>query len=379
MNDRALRSVTVMQDERKGTPRHDEFVITVASELMAILCIAKDSDDFHKRINDIVVAYTFDGKPVRLKELKISNAIMKLMRQALLPNLVQTLEENPVIIHGGPFANIAHGCNSLIATSLALKLAPVVITEAGFGGDLGAEKFLDIKCRVGNLHPDCVVLVATIRALKMHGGQAFEELDNENIDALLKGVCNLEKHMENMAKYDVPTVICINHFDKDTENETKALIKWIESKGYDYAFCDGYSRGGVGSVAIAQKVKGVLENKESHYHPLYDVNDSIKNKIEIICKEIYGAKDVVYSDEALQQIDEYVRLGFDKTPICIAKTPLSLTDNPKILGRPEGFTITIREIRLSAGAGFLVALTGAVMTMPGLPKVPAAVKMEEEK
>ena len=225
MNDRALRSVTVMQDEKKGAPRHDEFVITVASEMMAILCIAKDEEDFHKRVNDIVVAYTFDNRPVRLKELKISNAIMKLMRQALLPNIVQTLEENPVIIHGGPFANIAHGCNSLIATSLALKLVPVVITEAGFGGDLGAEKFMDIKCRVGGLHPDCVVVVATIRALKMHGGQAFEELDNENIDALLKGVCNLEKHMENMAKYDVPSVICINHFDKDTEKVSLSLIE----------------------------------------------------------------------------------------------------------------------------------------------------------
>ena len=379
MNDRALRSVTVMQDEKKGQPRHDEFVITVASELMAILCLAKDADDFRKRVNDIVVAYTFDDRPVRLEELRISNAIMKLMRQALLPNLVQTLEENPVFIHGGPFANIAHGCNSIIATSLALKLAPVVITEAGFGGDLGAEKFMDIKCRVGELHPDCVVMVATIRALKMHGGQAFEDLDTENIDALLNGVCNLEKHMENMAKYDVPAVICINHFDKDTQAETEVLIKWIESKGYDYAFCDGYSRGGEGSVAIAEKVKFVLENKKSNYHPLYAVELPIKEKIDLICREIYGAKDIVYSENALKQIDEYIRLGFDKTPICIAKTPLSLTDNPKVLGRPKDFTMTIREIRLSAGAGFLVALTGAVMTMPGLPKVPAAVKMEDQK
>ena len=378
MNDRALRSVTVMQDEKKGTPRHDEFVITVASELMAILCIAKDSEDFHKRVNNIVVAYTYDNRPVRLEKLRISNAIMKLMKQALLPNLVQTLEENPVFIHGGPFANIAHGCNSLIATSLALKLAPIVITEAGFGGDLGAEKFLDIKCRVGGLHPDCVVMVATIRALKMHGGQAFENLDEENIEALLAGVCNLEKHMENMAKYDVPAVICINHFDKDTENETKALIKWIEEKGYNYAFCEGYSKGGEGSVALAKKVQETLQNKESHYHPLYDVNESIPDKINKICCEIYGAKDVSYSEEALKQIEDYVRLGFDKTPICIAKTPLSLTDNPKVLGRPKDFTITIREIRLSAGAGFLVPLTGAVMTMPGLPKVPAAVKMEEK-
>ena len=334
MNDRALRSVTVMQDEKKGQPRHDEFVITVASELMAILCISKDAEDFKNRVNNIVVAYTFD--------------------------------------------NIAHGCNSLIATSLALKLAPVVITEAGFGGDLGAEKFLDIKCRVGGLHPDAIVMVATIRALKMHGGQAFEDLDQENIEALLKGACNLEKHMENMSKYDVPAVICINHFTQDTKAETEALIKWIESKGYDYAFCDGYSRGGEGSVDLAKKVQYVLENKESHYHPLYDVNQPIPEKIAVICKEIYGASDVVYGEKALEQIKEYERLGFDKTPICIAKTPLSLTDNPKVLGRPENFVITIREIRLSAGAGFLVPLTGAVMTMPGLPKVPAAVKMENE-
>ncbi len=377
MNDRALRSVTVLQDEKKGTPRHDEFVITVASELMAILCLANDAEDFHKRVNDIIVAYNFDGEPVRLKQLRISNAIMKLMKMALLPNMVQTLEENPAIIHGGPFANIAHGCNSLIATKLALKLSPIVITEAGFGGDLGAEKFLDIKCRVGGLHPDCVVMVATIRALKMHGGQLFDDLATENVEALLKGTCNLKKHMDNMAKYGLPIVVCINHFDQDTEAETKALCNWCDEQGYEYAFCSGFRDGGKGASELAKKVKNVLDTKKSNYHLLYDVNKPVKEKIETICKEIYGAGEIVYSDAANKQIEDFEKLGFDKTPICIAKTPQSLTDDPKVLGAPTGFTITIREVRLSAGANFLVPLTGAVMTMPGLPKVPAAVKMED--
>lgn len=376
MNDRALRSVTVLQDEKKGQPRHDEFVITVASELMAILCLSKDAKDFHERIKQIIVAYNLDGEPVRLNDLKISNAIMKLMKMALLPNLVQTLEENPVIIHGGPFANIAHGCNSIIATKLALKLAPIVITEAGFGGDLGAEKFLDIKCRVGNLHPDCVVMVATIRALKMHGGQAFEDLDQENIDALLVGTCNLKKHMDNMAKYGLPVVVCINHFDQDTDKETEALCKWCNEQGYKYAFCSGFCDGGKGASELARKVVETLNTTESKYQPIYDTNLPIKEKIEIICKEIYGAGEIIYSDLANKQIEDFAKLGFDKTPICIAKTPQSLTDNPKVLGAPTGFTISIREVRLSAGANFIVPLTGAVMTMPGLPKVPAAVKME---
>ena len=304
--------------------------------------------------------------------------IMKLMKMALLPNIVQTLEENPAIIHGGPFANIAHGCNSLIATKLALKLAPIVITEAGFGGDLGAEKFLDIKCRVGGLHPDCVVMVATIRALKMHGGQLFEDLATENVDALLKGTCNLKKHMDNMAKYGLPVVVCINHFDQDTEAETKALCDWCDKQGYEYAFCSGFRDGGKGASELAVKVKKVLDTQVSNYHPLYDVNKPVKEKIETICKEIYGAGEIVYSDAANKQIEDFVKLGFDKTPICIAKTPQSLTDDPKVLGAPTGFTVTIREVRLSAGANFLVPLTGAVMTMPGLPKVPAAVKMEDQ-
>ena len=375
MNDRALRSVTVAQDDKKATPRHEEFVITVASELMAILCLAKDEKDFYDRIRKIIIAYDLDGKPVSLDALNINNAIMKLMRVALNPNLVQTLEENPVLIHGGPFANIAHGCNSLIATKMALKLAPVVITEAGFASDLGAEKFLDIACRAGGMKPDAVVMVATIRALKMHGGQLFEDLGNENVEALLNGVPNLKKHMDNIAKYGVPAVICINHFESDTEKETNALIKWCEENGYDFAFCSGFSNGSEGSVELAKRVVDVLKNKESHYHPLYDTKLSIKEKIEIISKEIYGAGEVVYTEDADRQIEEYTKLGYDKLPICIAKTPQSLTDNPKILGAPTGFTITIREVRLSAGAGFIVPLAGSVMTMPGLPKVPAATKM----
>lgn len=375
MNDRALRSITIAQDDKKATPRHEEFVITVASELMAILCLANDEEDFNRRVNNIIVAYNLDGEPIRLEQLHITNAINKLMKVALNPNLVQTLEENPVLIHGGPFANIAHGCNSLIATKLALKLAPVVITEAGFASDLGAEKFLDIACRVGQMKPDAVVMVATIRALKMHGGQLFEELDNENVEALMNGVCNLKKHMDNIAKYQVPAVVCINHFASDTEKETKALIKWCEEQGYDYAFCSGFADGGAGAVELAKRVNDVLNNKESHYRPLYDTNLPIKDKIEIIAKEIYGAGEIVYSDLAEQQIKDFTKLGFDKTPICLAKTPQSLTDNPKILGAPTGFTITIREVRLSAGANFIVPLAGSVMTMPGLPKVPAAVKM----
>lgn len=379
MNDRALRSVTVMQDEKKGAPRHEEFVITVASELMAILCLSVDEKDFVERVNNIMVAYSMEGKPIFLRDLRISNAILKLMKNALMPNLVQTLEENPCLIHGGPFANIAHGCNSLIATKLALKLAPIVITEAGFGADLGAEKFLDIACQVGELHPDAVVMVATIRALKMHGGQAFEDLDNENVEALKAGFCNLEKHMENIAKYKVPAVICINHFSSDTENETKALEQWCKEHNYKYAYCSAYQDGGKGASVLAKLVFDTLYSETSNYTPLYKKEEPVKVKIERICKEIYGAGEIVYSDAANKQIKDFEDLGYATNYICIAKTPQSLTDDPKVLGAPKGFTINIREVRLSAGAKFLVPLTGAVMTMPGLPKVPAAVKMEDQK
>ena len=377
MNDRALRKITISEVETKCAPRQEEFVITVASELMAILCLSADENDFMNRVNNIIVAYSYDNKPVFLKQLRISHAVMKLMITALNPNLVQTLEGNPAIIHGGPFANIAHGCNSIIATKMGLKLAPVVVTEAGFGADLGAEKFLDIKCRVAGLKPDAVVVVATIRALKMHGGQPFEELANENVEALKNGVCNLQKHIENVQKYDVPAIVCINHFASDTEAETAWLSKWCEDNGYDYAYCSAFADGGKGAEALARGVMNILENKKSNYHPLYDVNKPIKEKIETICKEIYGAGNVVYTEDAEKQIEDYTKLGFDKTPICIAKTPQSLTDDPKVLGAPKGFTVTIREVRLSAGANFIVPLTGAIMTMPGLPKVPAAVKMED--
>ena len=377
MNDRALRSVTVNLDEKKSEPRHDEFVITVASEMMAILCLSRDGEDFINRIKQIVIAYNFDGEPVKLEQLRISNAIYKLMKNAFNPNLVQTLEGNPAIIHGGPFANIAHGCNSIIATKMALKLAPVVVTEAGFGADLGAEKFLDIKCRVAGLKPDAVVVVATIRALKMHGGQPFEELANENVEALANGVCNLQKHIENVEKYGVPAIVCINHFASDTEAETAWLSKWCEDNGYDYAYCSAFADGAKGAEALAKGVMNILNSKKSNYHPLYDVNLPIKEKIEIIAKEIYGAGQVVYTDDANKQIEDFTKLGFDKTPICIAKTPQSLTDDAKVLGAPRGFTVTVKEVRLSAGANFIVPLTGAIMTMPGLPKVPAAVKMED--
>ena len=377
MNDRALRSVTVSQGEKKCSPRHDEFVITVASELMAVLCLASDPEDFIKRVKEIIVAYNFEGGVVRVKDLRISNAIYKLMKNAFDPNLVQTLEGNPCIVHGGPFANIAHGCNSLMATKMALKLAPIVVTEAGFGADLGAEKFLDIKCRVGGLKPDLTVMVATIRALKMHGGQPYEELANENVEALKKGLPNLKRHLENIAKYDVPTVICINHFESDTVEETRVLREWCKENGYDVAFCDAFTNGAKGAVELAKAVKYALDNKESHYHPLYDEKLPIKEKIEIVCKEIYRAKEVVYTDAALEQIESFSKLGYDKTPVCIAKTPLSFTDNAKVLGAPDDFVITIREVRISAGANFVVCLTGSIMTMPGLPAIPAAVKMED--
>lgn len=377
MNDRALRSVNVMQNEKKGQPRQDEFVITVASEMMAILCLSTSKEDFLSRINNIMIAYDLDGNPIYLKSLRISHAIYKLMKNAFNPNLVQTLEGNPCIIHGGPFANIAHGCNSLFATKLALKLSPIVITEAGFAADLGAEKFLDIKCRVGNLHPDCVVMVATIRALKLHGGVAFEDVEKENLDALKEGFKNLKQHMDNIALYGVPCVICINHFTSDTKNETKLLSEWCKENGYEVAYCDAYSKGGEGAIELASLVTKTLQNKTSNFKFLYDTNESVFDKIHRICTKIYRADDVEYSKEAIEQIENFVKLGYDKTPICIAKTPLSFSDNPKLIGTPKGFKIHIREVRLSSGANFLVPLAGSIMTMPGLPKVPAAVKMED--
>ena len=378
MNDRALRQIQVGLGKNNGTIHENGFMITVASEMMAIMCLAKDEEDFRDRVNKIIVAYTFEDKPVTVKDLKISNAIMKLMRQALKPNLVQTTEGNPTLVHGGPFANIAHGCNSIIALKLALKLGDIVVTEAGFGADLGAEKFMDICMRAAELKPDGVVMVATIRALKLHGGVPYEELDKENVDAVMKGIPNLQVHLENIKKYGCPVVVAINHFANDFEAEVKALSDWCKAEGYTVSFVDSFLKGGEGSIDLANKVVDMLEHEESHYHPLYDVNASIKEKIETISKEIYRAKDVEYSELALKQIAEFEANGYGHTPICMAKTPLSLTDNAKIQGAPQDHTIHVKSLNLSAGAGFLVALTGSIMTMPGLPKVPAAVKMENE-
>ena len=378
MNDRALRNITVGQKDAKGTPREDGFVITVASEMMAILCLATSESDFLARISRIIVAYTYEGKPVTVKDLKITHAIMKLMREALKPNLVQTLENNPVLVHGGPFANIAHGCNSILATRLALKLAPIVVTEAGFGSDLGAEKFLDIKCRVAGFTPDAVVMVATIRALKMHGGQAYEDLRNEDVEALKKGMPNLEAHLSSIRNFGVPFIVAINHFDSDSPKEIAFLEKWCEERGYRYSFLDGFLKGGEGATDLAYKVQALLKEETSHYKPIYELDWPLKKKIETIAKTVYGAGEVVYSEKAEKQLTEYEKLGFGNAYICMAKTPASLTDDAKVLGAPKGFTITIREANLSAGANFVIPLTGSILTMPGLPKVPAAVKMEGE-
>lgn len=378
MNDRALRDVEVARGDPKGTPRDEHFQITVASEMMAIMCLANDEEDFLARLGRIIVAYDVDGKPLTVKDLKATHAVMRLMKEALKPNLVQTGEGNPAFIHGGPFANIAHGCNSLIATKMALKLAPIVITEAGFGADLGAEKFLDIKCQEGNLTPNLVVMVATIRALKMHGGQPFENLTEENVEALKAGVANLGRHLENIVKYGVPTVVAINHFASDSEAEVAFLEEWCKKNNYRVAFLDGFLKGGDGSIDLAKLVQKTLDEEETHYHPLYKRNAPLKEKIETLCREVYRAKGVIYEEKAEKQLSEYAALGFDDAYICMAKTPQSLTDNPKILGAPDGFDITIREVNLSAGANFVIPLTGAILTMPGLPKVPAACKMEEE-
>lgn len=378
MNDRVLRDITVGQGEKNGVVRNDHFVITVASELMAILCLAKDEKDFLNRINNILVAYTKSNKPVYLKQLKISHAIMKLMKDALKPNLVQTLENNPTLVHGGPFANIAHGCNSVMALKLATKMAPIVVTEAGFGADLGAEKFLDICAREAGLNVDAVVVVATIRALKMHGGQALEKITDENVKALSKGVENLKTHLENMKKYGLPIVVAINHFVNDHQSEVSYLTKWCKENKYEVSFLDGFMKGGKGSTDLAKKVMKTLKTKKSKYHPLYSLKKPVKEKIEIICKEIYRAGKIKYTPKALEQIKRYEKLGYGDAYVCMAKTPQSITDDPNVLNAPKGFTITIREVNLSAGANFIVCLTGKILTLPGLPKVPAAVKMEEK-
>jgi formate--tetrahydrofolate ligase len=373
MNDRALRDIVVgLGGKPNGMPRQDGFDITVASEIMAIFCLSRDLEDLKARVGEIIVAYKFDGSPVFAKDLDAQGAVALLMKDAVDPNLVQTLENTPALIHGGPFANIAHGCNSMLATKLALKMADYTVTEAGFGADLGAEKFFDIKCRFGGLKPDAAVIVATIRALKYNGGVKKDELGNENLDALSKGFANLEKHIENINKFGVPAVVAINNFPTDTEAELKYVLDRCKELGAEAVLSEVWGKGGEGGVAMAEAVVKVCETKQSNFKPIYDVEESIKTKIEKIAKEVYGADGVDFTKACEKTIANIEKLGFDKMPICMAKTQYSLSDDPTLLGRPSGFRITVRDIRVSRGAGFLVALTGEIMTMPGLPKVPAA-------
>ncbi|ABW19663.1 formate--tetrahydrofolate ligase [Alkaliphilus oremlandii] len=377
MNDRALRNTVIGLGSRgDGVPRQDGFDITVASEIMAILCLSNSLEDLKDRISRMVVAYNLDNQPITVNDLEATGALSLLLKDAIKPNLVQTLENTPAFIHGGPFANIAHGCNSVLATKLGLKLADYVVTEAGFGADLGAEKFFDIKCRFAGLKPDCAVIVATVRALKNHGGVPKAELNNENLEALEKGYRNLEKHIENVQKFGVPAVVAINKFPTDTEAELNFLRKHCAEMGAEVVLSDVWANGGDGGIEMAKKVVEVVESKESNFKPLYDVNASIVEKINTIAKEVYGADGVDFTKSAQTQIKKYEDLGLDKMPICMAKTQYSLSDDPSLIGRPSGFRITVKEIRLSAGAGFLVALTGDIMVMPGLPKVPAANHMD---
>ena len=373
MNDRVLRNIVVgMGSKMDGVVREDHFVITVASEIMAILCLANDMEDLKERLGRIIVAYTFDGKPVTAKDLNAVGSMAALLKDAIKPNLIQTLEHTPALVHGGPFANIAHGCNSVRATKTALKFADIVVTEAGFGADLGAEKFFDIKCRMAGLHPDAVVLVATVRALKYNGGVAKADLGTENLDALKAGIVNLEKHIENLQKFGVPVIVTLNSFITDTEAEISYIREFCEERNCEFALSEVWEKGGEGGIALAEKVLKTLDEKPSNFKPIYDCSLSIKDKIKTIAQEIYGADDVTYSAAASKEIKRLEDLGFGNLPICMAKTQYSFSDDATKLGRPTGFTINIREINISAGAGFIVAITGAIMTMPGLPKVPAA-------
>ena len=373
MNDRVLRNIVVgLGNKMDGMVREDHFVITVASEIMAILCLANDLADLKRRLGKIIVAYNFDGDPVTADDLKATGAMAALLKDAIKPNIIQTLEHTPALVHGGPFANIAHGCNSVRATRMALKLSDITITEAGFGADLGAEKFFDIKCRMAGLKPDAVVLVATVRALKYNGGVAKSDLAEENLEALAKGIVNLEKHIENIQKYGVPVIVTLNSFVTDTDAENEYIRKFCEERGCEFALSEVWEKGGEGGIALAEKVLETLETKESGFHTLYGDDLSLKEKIETIAREIYGARGVVYEPAAERQIAKIESMGFGSFPICMAKNQYSLSDDAKKLGRPENFDIHIREVYVSAGAGFVVALTGAVMTMPGLPKVPAA-------
>ena len=378
MNDRALRNVVIgLGAKVDGVPREDHFMITVASEIMAILCLSESIADLKARLGKILVGYKYDGSPVYCSDLGVNGAMAAVLKDALKPNLVQTLENTPALIHGGPFANIAHGCNSVRATKLALKLSDYAITEAGFGADLGAEKFFDIKCRFANLKPACVVLVATVRALKYNGGVAKPDLANENLEALKKGAVNLEAHIDNLQKYGVPVVVAINRFGTDTDAELKAVEEMCIAKGAEFALSDVFAKGGEGGIELAKKVVKACE-KESNFHVLYPDEMSIKDKITTVAKEIYGAKDVKFDAAASKAIAEFEALNpeYARFPVCMAKTQYSLSDDPTKLGRPSDFTLTVREVKLSAGAGFIVALTGAIMTMPGLPKSPAALKID---
>ena len=377
MNDRALRSIVVgMGGKANGFVREDGFNITVASEIMAILCLSSDLEDLKERMGNIVVAYNLDGEPVYAKELEIQGAMALLMKDAIKPNLVQTLENTPALIHGGPFANIAHGCNSIMATKLALKVGEIAITEAGFGADLGAEKFFDIKCRYGNLKPECVVIVATIRALKHHGGVNKAELNIPNVESLSKGIANLEKQIENIKKFNVTPVVAINKFVTDSDEEVQFIKDFCNKLGVKVALSDVWAKGGEGGIELGNVVLDILDNNNSNFAPIYDENLTIQEKVLCIAKEIYGADKVNYTPAAKKQIIELEKFGLDKLPICMAKTQYSLSDNPSLLARPEGFDITVKEVRVSNGAGFIVVQTGDIMTMPGLPKVPAANRMD---
>ncbi len=377
MNDRVLRNVVVgLGNKADGTVREDHFVITVASEIMAILCLAEDMEDLKERLGRIIVAYSYDGRPVTADDLQATGAMAALLKDALKPNLIQTLEHTPALVHGGPFANIAHGCNSVRATKTALKLADIVVTEAGFGADLGAEKFFDIKCRKAGLRPDAVVLVATVRALKYNGGVAKADLAKEDTEALARGIVNLEKHIENLQKFGVPVVVTLNSFVSDTEKETAFVREFCEKRGCAFALSEVWEKGGEGGVALAEAVLDVLEKETSRFAPLYPDQLSLEEKIETVAKEIYGADGVTYSAEAKKELERIAALGLSHFPVCMAKTQYSLSDDPAKLGRPQNFTVNVREVYVSAGAGFVVAVTGAIMTMPGLPKEPAANRID---
>ena len=377
MNDRALRNIIIgMGNKTDGVVREDHFIITVASEIMAILCLADDMADLKKRLGKIIVAYNYDGDPVTAADIKAVGAMAALLKDAIHPNMIQTLENTPVLVHGGPFANIAHGCNSVRATKLAMKLGDYAVTEAGFGADLGAEKFMDITCRLGGMKPDAVVIVATVRALKYNGGVPKDQLKKENLEAVKKGIVNLDKHIENMKQFGVPVVVTLNAFVTDTEAEYNFIKEHCENLGCEFALANVWEKGGEGGHELAQKVIDTLENKKSEYKPLYDNELSLTDKIETIAKKIYGAGSVSYSDAAKKELKHIEEMGFGSMPVCMAKTQYSLSDNPALLGRPEGFDVNVREVYVNAGAGFVVVLTGKVLTMPGLPKSPAAERID---